>query len=156
MFWFFFFPLSLPESLVSERFWCLGKVPRDWKIADMPGKDGDVGDTGGSPVPISFVELSWVLVLGFCEYEQPHTEVLRDEGRRRELCLCSWEKGMLRGREPHFSIPETEEMCLFYYFHYCYMKWFGIYLLHKYWGFFTVYILIFSLHCKLILKPKIL
>lgn len=38
--------LSLQESIRSERFWHLGKVPNDWKIANMPGKDGDVGNRG--------------------------------------------------------------------------------------------------------------
>lgn len=33
---------------------------------------------------------------------------------------------------------DTQGTCLSNYFYYCYMKWFGIYLLHKYWCFFTV------------------
>lgn len=41
-----FFFLSLQESIISERFLHLGKMPNDWKIANMPGKDGDVGNTG--------------------------------------------------------------------------------------------------------------
>lgn len=38
-----FFPLSLQESIMSERFWHLGKVSNGWKIANMPGRDEDVG-----------------------------------------------------------------------------------------------------------------
>lgn len=58
------------------------------------------------------------------------------EGRRRELWLFGLEKRMLRGRVSHCSISGKQihgvHVSSMSIFNYCYMKWFGSCLLHKY------------------------